>query len=52
MSDYICSVCGGDVQLVSLTVNPPIPQYTCLRCGRVRQDKPRIASPTVIEMDP
>lgn len=50
MMDYRCSECGGEVLVMSLTVDPPITRYLCRGCGRTRDERPEPHDPVTIDM--
>ena len=48
---YKCSICGGEVDHVVLTVNPPINRYACRSCGEVKHEPTRSPDPITINME-
>ncbi len=43
-----CSECGGEVRIEDLMAMPPISVFTCVKCGRVKSERPVYTS--VVDM--
>jgi len=45
---YKCSVCGGEVEVLTHPTYPPQTHYKCLKCGRHHDERPELKERDVV----